>query len=198
MPYFGQEINYAKAFSWHSRNIVTGLFRGALCIVPTAVGWSTQTSSRSRAAGWATASSASGYDTSTAQRPFSSNGSIRNWNYGPNGDINGFTLDRNVLVMFPPEFGATLASMARLGSRVSISGDSRGGVNVQTVVDAQSLTVNGRTINVGVAAGALPAPTRPAAPARGRRGPPPPTARVRGIATSAATRKRTYSTVAQY
>lgn len=73
-----------------------------------------------------------GMTPSTAQRPFSSNGSIRNWNYGPNGDINGFTLDRNVLVMFPPEFGATLASMARLDSRVSISGDSRG-VNVQTV-----------------------------------------------------------------
>jgi hypothetical protein len=110
-----------------------------------------------------------------AQQPFSSNGTIRSWNYGPNGDVNGFTLDRNVLVMLPPEFGATLANMARLGSRVGVSGYGRIGVNVQTVVDAQMLTVNGRTLNVGATAGVPPPPPGgPPPPPPGRRGPPPP------------------------
>lgn len=111
---------------------------------------------------------------SATPQPFSSSGTIRGWNYGPNGDINGFTLDRNVLVMFPPEFRAALAGMARLGSRVGVTGFARSGVNVLTVVNAQSLTANGKTANVGAAAGAPPQP--PAAPAlvRGRRGPPPP------------------------
>lgn len=112
-----------------------------------------------------------------AQQAFSSNGTIRSWNYGPNGDVNGFTLDRNVLVMLPPEFGATLANMARLGSRVSVSGYGRSGLNVRTVVDAQLLTVNGQQLNVGAAAGAPPPPSGgPPPPPPGRRGPPPPSA----------------------
>ncbi len=113
---------------------------------------------------------------STLQQPVLSKGAIRNWNYGPNGDLNGFVLDRNVLVMLRPEFGATLANMARLGSRISVSGYERSGVNVQTVVEAQSITVNGQTLNVGAYAGPPPpAPVPgPAARGRARRGPPPP------------------------
>lgn len=112
-----------------------------------------------------------------AQQAFSSNGTIRSWNYGPNGDVNGFTLDRNVLVMLPPEFGATLANIARPGSRVTVSGYGRGGLNVRTVVDAQLLTVNGQTLNVGAAVGAPPPPSGgPAPPPRARPGPPPPPA----------------------
>jgi len=113
---------------------------------------------------------------SAAPQPFSSSGTIHGWNYGPNGDTNGFTLDRNVLVMFPPEFGAALAGMARLGSRVSVTGVARSGVNVLTVVNAQSLTANGQTVNVGAAAGAPPPPRAAPALVRGRRGPPPPPA----------------------
>lgn len=114
-----------------------------------------------------------GMEPSPAQQTFSSNGTIRSWNYGPNGDINGFTLDRNILVMLPPDFGATLVNMARVGSRIGVSGYGRSGVNVQTVVDAQLLTVNGQTLNVGATAGAPPPPP-PGGPAvRGRPGPPP-------------------------
>jgi hypothetical protein len=113
---------------------------------------------------------------STVQQPVSSKGTIRSWNYGPNGDINGFTLDRDVLVMLPPDFAATLANMAKLGSRISVSGYDRSGVNVQTVVEARSVTVNGHTMNVGATAGPpLPyPPPGPAARGRARRGPPPP------------------------
>jgi len=111
----------------------------------------------------------------SAQQPFFSNDTIRSWNYGPNGDINGFTLDRNVLVMVPPDFGARLANVARLGSRISVSGYGRSGVNVPNVVDAQVLNVNGQTLNVGATAGAPPLPPGgPSVPARARRGPPPP------------------------
>jgi hypothetical protein len=111
-----------------------------------------------------------------AQQPFSSNGTIRSWNYGPSGDVNGFILDRNVLVMLPPDFGATLLSMGRIGSRVGISGYGRSGVNVPTVVDAQMLTVNGQTLNIGAMPGGSQPPSAgvPPPPQAGRRGPPPP------------------------
>jgi hypothetical protein len=112
---------------------------------------------------------------SYTHQAFSSTGTIRSWNYGPNGDVNGFTLDRNVLVMLPPEFGATLANMARVGSRVSVSGYGRSGLNVRTVVDAQLLNVNGQTLNAGAAVEAPPPPAGgPPPPPPSRSGPPPP------------------------
>jgi hypothetical protein len=58
--------------------------------------------------------------------------------------------------------GRPSPAWARLGSRVSVTGVARSGVNVLTVVNAQSLTANGQTVNVGAAAGAPPQP--PAAP----------------------------------
>lgn len=99
----------------------------------------------------------------TAMQVFSRAGTIRSWNYGPNGDINGFVLDRDVLVMFPPDVAASFTRMARLGSRIGVSGYSHSGLNVSTVVNAQTITLNGQTFNI-------PPPPPPAE--RGRRGPP--------------------------
>ena len=110
-----------------------------------------------------------------AQQTFSRNGTIRSWNYGPQGDVNGFVLDRDTLVMFQPDATTSLTSMMRLGSRVAVSGYSRSGVNVPVVVDAQTITFNGQTFNVAGPAGALGPAAAPAPPAGpGRRGPPPP------------------------
>jgi hypothetical protein len=106
---------------------------------------------------------------------FSSTGTIRSWNYGPEGDINGFVLDRDTLVMFPPDAAAWLPGIARSGSRAAVSGYSHSGRDLPVVVDARTITVNGQTFYLGAPAsgpGPGAAPTPP--PPRRRRRPPPP------------------------
>lgn len=110
------------------------------------------------------------------QQVFSRTGTIRRWNYGPKGDINGFVLDRDILVMFPPDAAASFTGMARLGSRIGVFGYGYSGLNVPTVVQAQTITLNGQTFNISAPAGG-PGPAAgppPPPPGRGRRRPPAP------------------------
>ncbi len=105
--------------------------------------------------------------TAGQQQPYSTTGTVRGWNYGPAGEINGFLLSGNVLVNVPPEYGSQMQALTKSNSRVKVSGYGRSGVNVQTVVDAQTVEANGQTID-------LPAPPPPTGPGpRGRRAPPP-------------------------
>jgi hypothetical protein len=114
-----------------------------------------------------------------AQNTYSRRGTIKTFNTGPNGETNGVILRDGTTVMFPPESGAQLRSMVKEGSRIRVSGMSRPGASGQVVVDAQTITANGRTITVPAPAPPPPpdpnAPPPPRGRGRGpRQGPPPP------------------------
>jgi hypothetical protein len=85
-------------------------------------------------------------------------GSVKQFNYGPEGEVTGLLLSNGTLVNFPPEMGSQLASVAKEKSQVSVVGYSRQSISGRNVVDATSMTAGGQTI------------TSPA----GQQGPPPP------------------------
>lgn len=89
--------------------------------------------------------------------PFSSSGRIQQFNYGPDGAINGLILENGTLATIPP-FSAANPSFLKVGSTIAYRGYARATTSGRTVVDTQSLTVNGQSITLN----------RPSAP------PPPP------------------------
>ncbi|MDQ6678417.1 MAG: hypothetical protein M3Z09_14115 [Acidobacteriota bacterium] len=119
-----------------------------------------------------------------AQSVYSRRGAIKSFNTGPNGETNGVVLRDGTMVTFPPESGARLRSLAKEGSRITVSGTRRSGASGQVGVDAQTITANGQTITVPAAP--PPAPAGPGAqagsgpPSPGPNAPPPPRGRGRG------------------
>ncbi|HZQ50668.1 MAG TPA: hypothetical protein VFB14_00635 [Bryobacteraceae bacterium] len=101
--------------------------------------------------------------------PTSGRGVVRQLNYDRGGAVNGFVLDNGTLVFVPP-FDSGNPSAIRPGARVQYSGNARQTPAGRTVVDVQSITVNGQTLTLAAA------PPPPARPGRGPRGvaPPPP------------------------
>jgi hypothetical protein len=87
---------------------------------------------------------------------------VRQFNYGPEGEISGFVLSNNMQVNFPPEFPGQIDSIARLKSEVNVTGYARQTATGKTILDAISITANGQTIAV------------PAGPAGPGSAPPPP------------------------
>jgi hypothetical protein len=107
---------------------------------------------------------------------YSGSGTIRQLNYGPQGEINGFWLN-NVLVHIPPLTPGTSQSL-QIGATASVSGYAHHTLNNKTAVDASSLTVNGQSIPI-YSPPPPPPPTPGAAPplappAPGSAPPPPP------------------------
>jgi hypothetical protein len=100
--------------------------------------------------------------------PYSGSGRIQQLNYGPDGAVNGFLLSDGNLVAIPP-FSASNPTSIRTGATISYSGYARRTMSDRTVVNAQTLTVNGQQL-------ALTAPASP----RGPRGAAPPPAPVNG------------------
>ncbi|MGI8745107.1 MAG: OB-fold nucleic acid binding domain-containing protein [Bryobacteraceae bacterium] len=101
-------------------------------------------------------------------------GTIKSFNTGPNGETNVILRD-GTTVMVPPEFGAQLRSIAKQGSRITVSGVSRPGASGQVIIDAQTVTSNGQTMTVP--APPPPDPNAPPPPLGRRKGPrraPPP------------------------
>lgn len=107
---------------------------------------------------------------------YSGSGTIRQLNYGPQGEINGFWLNNNILVHIPPM--APSSSLAlQVGAAAAVSGYAHRTISNKTAVDASSLTVNGQTIPIYAAPPPPPAPGAalpPAPPAQGAAPPPPP------------------------
>lgn len=101
-----------------------------------------------------------------AAAPYSGSGRIQQLNYGPDGSVNGFLLSDGTLANVPP-FGAGNPTSIRVGASVSYSGYARKTMSDRTVVDVQSLTVNGQQLVL--------APAGPVGP-RGARGAAPPPA----------------------
>lgn len=90
---------------------------------------------------------------------YSGSGTIRQLNYGPQGEINGFWLN-DVLVHIPPMSPGS-SSVLQVGATASVSGYAHRTINSKTAVDASSLTVNGQTIPLYP----TPPPPVPGAPA---------------------------------
>ena len=63
---------------------------------------------------------------------------IRQFNYGPEGEISGFVLSNNMQVNLPPEFAYQTDSVARLKSEVTVTGYQRQTAAGKTVIDAKS------------------------------------------------------------
>jgi hypothetical protein len=102
-----------------------------------------------------------------AAAPYSGAGRIQQLNYGPDGAVNGFLLDNGTLATIPP-FSAGNPSSIRVGTTVAYTGYARSTVSGRTVVDVQTVTINGQPLALG-ANGLEPAP-----PARTDEPPAPP------------------------
>jgi hypothetical protein len=109
-----------------------------------------------------------------AAAPYSGSGRIQQLNYGPDGAINGFLFDNGTLAAAPP-FAATNPSFIRVGATVAYAGYARTTASGRTVVDVQSVTINGQQLALG-GPGGVPAPPPPPPAAAGPAGPPPPPA----------------------
>ena len=101
-------------------------------------------------------------------------GSIRQFNYGPKGEVSGLLLSNGVLVSFPPETGEQIATVAKVKSEVIIAGYQRQSAIGKTILDAITITADGQTIAVPVGpAGLRNAPPPPPPPANGAEPGPP-------------------------
>jgi hypothetical protein len=102
--------------------------------------------------------------------PFTGNGVIKQLNYGRQGEVNGFVLQNGTFVK-TPAFDGNSPTVIKAGSNIGFSGMAHTSPEGKTVVDAQSITVNGQTIALNTAP--PPPPRGPLGP-KGRRGTPPP------------------------
>ena len=101
-----------------------------------------------------------------AAAPYSGSGRIQQLNYGPDGAVNGLLLSDGTLVAIPP-FRASNPTSIRTGATISYSGYARRTMNDRTVVNAQTLTVNGQQLALAVPVsprGAVPPPPPPGGP----------------------------------
>ncbi len=125
-----------------------------------------------------------------APAPYAGKGVIRSLNYGPQGEVNGFVFESGIIALTPPT-GTGAASVVKPGVSTSVSGLARTTPSGRTVVDVQTITVNGQTIAMNPAPpppggpgprldhgpGRGPLPAAPPPPARAvTPGPPPPAA----------------------
>lgn len=84
-------------------------------------------------------SSDSGMDTTIT-------GSVRSFNYGPAGEVNGVILDQGTVVYFPPDQAGQITQLAQVGSRIRVRGALRQGPAGNALIAAETLT-NRRTGN---------------------------------------------------
>jgi hypothetical protein len=84
-------------------------------------------------------SSDSGMDTTIT-------GSVRSFNYGPAGEVNGVILDQGTVVYFPPDQAGQITQLAQVGSRIRVRGALRQGPAGNALIAAETLT-NRRTSN---------------------------------------------------
>lgn len=98
---------------------------------------------------------------------------IRQFNYGPDGEISGFLLSNGTQVNVPREIGEQLTSIAKGKSEVTIHGYPRQSATGKTILAPTSITVSGQSIPIPAQpAGPWNAPPPPPPPAEGAAGPP--------------------------
>ncbi len=101
-----------------------------------------------------------------APAPYSGSGRIQQLNYGPDGAINGFVFDNGTLARVSP-FAATNPSSVRVGATVTYAGYARNTTSGRTVVDVETLTINGQVVSMTQAGREEPAPPPPPAASAG-------------------------------
>lgn len=85
-------------------------------------------------------------------------GTIRSFNYGPEGETNGLILSDGTIVYFPPEVGTQVTSVLRIDGRVSVTGSLRNSSAGTRLVDAQTITNTRTGASVTTGGPALPPP----------------------------------------
>lgn len=83
-------------------------------------------------------------------------GSISQFNYGPDGRVQGFVVAPNTLISLPPDWAMQVELLAKLGDPVRATGYAAPAASGMQIVQPQTLSVAGRTLNV--AEPSLPAP----------------------------------------
>lgn len=115
--------------------------------------------------------------------PSSGSGRIKQLNYGPDGMVNGFVLNNGTLARVAPKAGRDPLPAIRAGATVAYSGYARNTISGRTVVDVETLTIHGQTLNMAMAPPpsgladarqAGPEASAPTPPPAGRPVPPPP------------------------
>jgi hypothetical protein len=113
--------------------------------------------------------------------PYSGSGRIQQLNYAPDGSVNGFLMENGALAELPP-FSASNPSSVKVGATVNFTGYARTSVTGRTVVDLQTLSINGQTMTIAASGPAAPgapprppmAPAAPNGPGAEEPAPPPP------------------------
>ncbi|MGO8734551.1 MAG: hypothetical protein ACLQVM_17385 [Terriglobia bacterium] len=77
--------------------------------------------------------------------PVTRAGRIKQWNYGPNGEVNGFVLTDGTLAIVRTRLGEQLRSEVDAGSDVTVTGYPTVGANNLEVINIQSVTAKGRS-----------------------------------------------------
>ena len=83
-------------------------------------------------------------------------GSISQFNYGPDGRVQGFVVAPNTLISLPPDWAMQVELLAKLGDPVRATGYAAPPASGLQIMQAQTLSVAGRTLNI--AEPSLPAP----------------------------------------
>lgn len=114
----------------------------------------------------------------SAPAPYTGSGVIRQLNYGPRGEVNGFVLQNGIIARTSP-VGDSPMSVLKPGATISLAGMARTTPNGRTVVQVQSITANGQTIAMMAQVPPPPPPPAPGArppraPSSHAGGPPPP------------------------
>ncbi len=82
-------------------------------------------------------------------------GTISQFNYGPEGRVEGFLVNRNTLVALPPDWALQIGTTAKPNDPVTGSGVLTSLASGMQLFDPQTLTVNGKIVS-------LAQPTEPA------------------------------------
>lgn len=78
-------------------------------------------------------------------------GVVRNFNYGPDGAVNGVILGQGVVVFFPPDQSAEVTRIAPISGRVRVRGLLRAGTAGIRILDAEVITSPRTGVSVNVA-----------------------------------------------
>jgi hypothetical protein len=83
-------------------------------------------------------------------------GVVRNFNYGPAGEVNGLILNQGTVVYFPPEQSGQVTQVAQMGSRIRVRGWVRQGPTGNALLGAETITNRTTGNSISVAAQAPP------------------------------------------
>jgi hypothetical protein len=76
-------------------------------------------------------------------------GALAQFNYGPNGRIEGFLIAPTTLISLPPDLAIQVELLAKMGDPVTASGLVASATSGMQIMQPQTITVAGRTLQLG-------------------------------------------------